>query len=87
MQRVFASQYIDSVFARRLQVRYSHPRDSRAIVKPFSQVINKMTMDFATLGPSGYSRRLPRLIDQALTLSFRFMAPGRLHNLYNTFTV
>lgn len=63
MHGVFASHYINSVFARKLQIRYSHPRDSGEIVKPFSQVDNKSTMDFATLGPSGYSRRLLELID------------------------
>jgi len=69
MHGVYASRYTYSVFARKLQIRYSHPRDSGAIVKPFSQVINKMTMDFATLGPSGYSRRLLELIAYAFTHS------------------
>jgi len=67
MHGVYASHYTDSVFARKLQIRYSHLRDSGAIVKPFSQVINKMTMDFATLGLSGYSRRLLELIERAFT--------------------
>lgn len=53
MHGVSASRYNYSVFARKLQIRYFHPRDSGEIVEPFSQVINKMTMDFATLEPSG----------------------------------
>jgi len=77
MHGVYASHYINSVFARKLQIRYSHPRDSGEIVKPFSQVDNKSTMDFATLGPSGYSRRLLELIDLPFLQTHHFTLQHR----------
>lgn len=86
MHGVYASHYVYSVFARKLQIRYSHLRDSGEIVKPFSQDINKMPMDFATLEPSGYSCRLLGFRPHACTLDFSLTAPGRLQNLYNLFT-
>jgi hypothetical protein len=86
MHGVSASHYVDSVFARKLQIRYSYLRDSGEIVKPFSQDINKMPMDFATLEPSGYSCRLLGFSPPACTVRFSLTAPGRLQNLYNLFT-
>lgn len=88
MHGVYASHYIYSVFARKLQIRYFHPRDSGEIVTPFSQVINKMTMDFATLEPSGI--QLPFTGAYSFSfyeITFHITAPGRPHNLYNIFTI
>lgn len=88
MHGVFASHYIYSVFARKLQIRYFHPRDSGEIVKPFSQVINKMTMDFATLEPSGIQLPFTGAYNFSYyRIIFHLTAPGRPHNLYNIFTI
>lgn len=88
MHGVYASHYIYSVFARKLQIRYFHPRDSGEIVKPFSQVINKMTMDFATLEPSGIQLPFTGAYSfPSYRIALHITAPGRPHNLYNIFTI
>jgi len=79
---VFTSYKQHTASSRQIQFHWVCIRDSDAMVTPFMQVRNYLTMNFATLWSSSLQPPFTRRCERCVTAFIRFLALGRRQVLY-----